>query len=374
MSALAAVTCALLAGSGLDEARRHYQRLEYDQALAQLEGARREAGEDGPKLAQVWLLEGFVQLALGRQAEGVQAMRRAVRLDAKVELPADASPKLRLAFDEARRQEAERRERRAAVKVGGLAAAAPPVAQRGFDVEAEVAHAYEGLEVRLKVRDPRAGAEAALPMSSTAPGRFTARVPAELAAPGATLELRVEARDEGEELASALLGVRLPPHRAAIEVSSPHDGAEVTLDGAAAGTIPLAAALPVEPGARQLSLRTREGEVAQQVVVAPGEVAAITLKVAPGASARVRSGVGLVVASGVVLVGAVVFAVLSGVAGRQLEGAVRREAGSGLPLSDFSQVMGLEANQRAFALTAIVAAVVGAAGGATGAVLWFGGR
>jgi hypothetical protein len=358
---------ALLAVAPLDEARRHYQRLEYDQALALLEDAKREPGAD---LAQVWLLEAFIHLALGRTVEGATAMRRALTLDGGLKLPADASPKLRAAYDEAKRVLAERKARRAALAVRDLQAQAPPVAQRGFDVTVQVDRAFDGVALYLVVSDARAGAR--LPMTQLAGGAYGARVPAELAAASATLKLSAEVEDDGEVIAKTEpLSVKLPAHRAAIEVSSPHEGAEVSLDGAVQGAIPLAAALPAEPGTRKLLLRTGDGEVSQDVELAPGQIAAVTLKVT-GASKRVRAGISLMVASGIVLVSSVVFAALSAVSARQLEGAVRREPGSGLPLSDYGQVAGLERAGTAFQVTAIVTAIAGALGVGLGAFLWFG--
>jgi len=357
----------LLAVAPLDEARRHYQRLEYDQALALLEAAKKEVNADLP---EVWLLDAFIQLALGRTVEGAAAMRHALSLDSGLKLPVDASPKLRTVFDEAKRALAERKARRAALVVHALSAPPPPVAQRGFDVTVQVDNAFEGVALYLGISDVRWGAR--LPMTRIAEGRYSARVPAELVRPSASLKLWAEVEDDGERIKeSETTIVKLPAHRAAIEVSSPHEGAKVSLDGATQGAIPLAAALPAEPGTRKLQLRTGDGEVSQDVELAPGQIAAVTLKVT-GASKRVRAGISLMVASGVVLVSSVVFTALSAVSARQLEGAVRREPGSGLPLSDYGQVAGLERSGTAFQLTAIATAIAGALGLGLGAFLWFG--
>ncbi len=297
-----------------------------------------------------------------------------------LQLPADTSPKIRVAFEEALRIEEERRARRSAVTVACEPVAAPPVADRAVEVAARVVKPYRGLDVRLTVRDARSGAEAVLPMAQGADGRFSSRVPAELVQPSAKLSLRVEAYDGAELVASApAAGARpvliaVPAHRAAIDVRSPHAGAEVDLDGTSVGRIPLDAPIRAEPGRRNLTLRTGIGRVDQEVVLAPGEVAAVTLTVAPGPSTRIRVGTGLMVAGGAGLVSSGVLAVLANIARQQLAGAVARESGSELPKTDFSQVRGFEANSRRFATASIITAVAGAALGALGAALFFGGR
>jgi hypothetical protein len=193
---------AVCAAAPIDDARRHYERLEYDQALVALDQERRDAAGDHARLAAAWLLEGSVDLALERTADARTAFARALRLSPSVRLPGDASPKLRARFAEAQAQYQQRARRHAAVRIALAPLPAPEVASRAVEIAAEVTSPFPGLVVQLSVADEAIGFSARLPMTARPDGRYAAVLPADFARPSARLALRAELTDEGELIAA----------------------------------------------------------------------------------------------------------------------------------------------------------------------------
>jgi hypothetical protein len=362
--------CALAtsaAAAPLDDARRHYQRLEYDQALALLDEARRTTTDDHLR-AEAWLLEGYIEIALARDADARRAFSRALSLDESLRPQTDTSPRLLAAFNQAL---ASRRARQdTVVHVDDIAA--PPVAERGFDVVAHLAP--EGAGARLHVTDG-GDLSANLPMT-LGPRGHVAHVPAEFARPAATLQLRVEVVDDGEVVkvgrAPPVQSVRLPAYSAAIEVRSRLTGADVTVQDRLVGRVPLSHTIPVEPGPVRVRVRRGADVAEESLIVHAGEVATVALSVRND-SARVRLTAARYTLLGLGGALAITGGVLLGQASasaRDLEGAVRGEPGSGLPTTEFSSVRSFESAGRAYQITGIVTCVVGGVMAVTGAALF----
>lgn len=87
----------------LDEARRHYERLEFDRCLQRLELApqwpntRRE-------LVELELLSGLCHFNLGHTREASEHFSLALKIDRDAQLPPFTSPKIVSAFEAARRE------------------------------------------------------------------------------------------------------------------------------------------------------------------------------------------------------------------------------------------------------------------------------
>ncbi|HEX2568303.1 MAG TPA: hypothetical protein VH877_02010 [Polyangia bacterium] len=413
--ALALVVVAVLAGgradaatSALDEARRHFDRLEYDQTLALLAEARRAARE-AEEVAATWLLEGYVDVALDREEEARAAFGKALRLRPALTLPGDVSPKIRDLFEQVAAAERRRAERRTHAVVRLLPIEAPPVAERGFDVTAVVEEMAPGWSLRLAVAHRAIGLSAALPMApldegspSRAPSqrvaeqgrgeatgaektgepektadparsRFRVHLPREFARPGAMLECRVELLDEGDVIASAPEApamVAIPRHRAALRPLSPLVGASLSVDGRPAGRLPLAAPLPLEPGRHRVMLRAPGGVVTQEVDVPAGEVTIVTLALGPGTSPVVAVRWSLIAGGSALVVAGAAFAGATSVAVRNFENSVAVDPGTGLPTTPYSTAQAFERSARAFSTASIVTLVVGAVAVAVGGTLF----
>lgn len=353
------------AARALDEARRHYAHLEYDQALIAIGEAERAAARDPERLAEALLLEGFVDVALEREDQAIAAFRRALAAQPQLKPGPEASPKLLAVFARAAEAERSRAARRAAARVKLSPIAPPEVAARGIDVTAEVTAPFPGLASRLAVDDP-GGASASLPMAPAGDGRFLGHLPGELARAGARLTLRAELSDEGERFAeSPPLALALPAHRAALRVETSLAGAELSIDGRPAGKTPFAGPIPVEPGRHSLSLRARAGRVTQEVQIAPGEIALATLAVAPP-NRRAVARWTLVGVGGALSTAGAGLLVAATRASADLESAASaREPGSGLPVQDYASVSGFASEQRGLTIAAAVCLAAGAAAAAS---------
>src|SRR5262249_34088156 len=109
----------------------------------------------------------------------------------------------------------------------------------------------------------------------------------------------------------------------------------------------------------------------QVVEVQPGEVAQVTLALGAGRPSPVVVARWTLAAAGVVLlVGGAVLAAEASASAHSLEGAIAREAQTGLPTTDYSTVQGFDRNGRAFSAASIACLTVGGALLATGAALF----
>lgn len=407
---LALVVAIVLAGGwveaatsppSLEEARRHFDRLEYDQALASLVEARRAAAGRAEEVAATWLIEGYVDVALDREEEARAAFGKALRLVPALTLPGDVSPKIRDLFEQVAAAERTRAARRARAAVRLLPIEAPPVAERGFDVTAVVEEMAPGWSLRLAVAHRAIGLSAALPMArldegsggaaqggaepgrggvgeagaeaEKTRGRFRVHLPREFARPGAMLECLVELMDEGDVIARAPVApamVAIPRHRAALRPLSPLVGASLSVDGKPAGRLPLGEPLPLEPGRHRVVLRAPGGVVMQEVEVPPGEVTIVTLALGPGTSPVVPARWGLIAGGSALVVAGAAFAGATSVAVRNFEESVTIDPGTGLPTTPYSTAQAFERSARTFSTVSIVTLVVGAVAVAVGGTLF----
>jgi tetratricopeptide (TPR) repeat protein len=360
----------LAAAEPLGDASRHIERLEYDQALASIEEARRAAGNDSARLAQTWLLEGTVDVALDREEQALAAFRRALRFAPTIGPRREASPKIRAVFDRASAAEADRSRRRTAASVKLVPPPPPPVASRALDVAAEVIAPFEGLTVRLQVA-AAPGLSATLPMVRTHGESYSAHVPAEFVVAGCTLAFRAELVDEGDVIARSSAALALPAHRAALQILSPIVGAELSIGGKPVGRTPLDAPVPVEPGRLHVALRSIVGTVSQDVDARAGEITTVTLALASHGSSKIAvARYSLLAGGAALLIVSAVLAAEAGTSAQSLGGSIARDPGSGLPTTEFSQVRGFDTNGRAFATASIATLVVGAVCVVTGAALF----
>ena len=365
-------------GAGpLEDAQRHYQRLRYDEALATLAEHRKSPGADPKALAQGWLLEGFISVALGREADALGAFDRALRLDPMVtrSLP-DLSPKIRVLLDQAEARTRDRGARRRNLAVEVTVPEPPVVASRSVAITAVATAPFPGLTLAL-VLSSRSGVRATLPMTAMRErgDRFSAPIPAELMRPDDELGVFVEAADAGETFArfpgkGHELVIRVPAHRATITVSSPSRGAELLVNGVSVGRVPLSGPIAVEPGVVRLALRGTTGTVSETIRVRPGETPSLALVLGRGgpAPAVIARYTLIAVGAALIVVGAVLGSEADQAA-RDLEGAIRREPG-GLPTTEFANVSSFESNGRAFQTASIVSLSVGGAATLTGLALF----
>jgi hypothetical protein len=352
----------------LEDAHRHYQRLEYDQALASLEEARQSALS--PKsVADSWLLEGEIQVVLSREEEARVAFIRALRLQPSLGLPAGSSPKLKTAFDAAVALEAARRQRQARVSLKLITPSPPLVAARAVTVYALVDHAFAGMSLRLQARDADHETSVTLPMIGSA-GRYRADVPAETVRPSGHLAVRVELLDQGELVASAPPEDQPAATAAAILVSSPFAGAELSVGHHVVGALPMTTRIPVEPGEVIVQVRGRGVAIEQKLDVRPGEIASVTLAGGGGASARSIARTTLLSVGAALLVTGGVLAYEASAAARDLEGSTATEPGSGLPTTQYSSVQSIDRTGRAEAAASIATLVIGGASVVAGLLLF----
>jgi hypothetical protein len=165
--------------------------------------------------------------------------------------------------------------------------------------------------------------------------------------------------------------LRLPAHRAALLVRSPLRGAQVALDGKVVGRVPFAQPIPVEPGRVHVVLRSRTGQVAQDVQIGAGELAQLTLSIDAAASRRAIARVALVaLGAGLLITGGVLTWKADQQAQQVAAAAQLRERGSGLPLEPYALVQGDAASVREYAIAADTALGVGAAAALTGGLLF----
>lgn len=86
----------------LAEARSRYASLEYTAALESLKVALAYPGTATAELAEIHLFRGLCQLQLGKEGQGREALRAALRADPEVRLPPMTSPKIHALFEEER--------------------------------------------------------------------------------------------------------------------------------------------------------------------------------------------------------------------------------------------------------------------------------
>lgn len=368
---------------GVDEAlraaRRHFQRAEYDQALAALGQARRAQRASPAQRAEVWLLEGYVDVALDRTAAALEAFDRGLRLLPSLRPGPEASPKLRGAFAEALGRAEARTARRAAVRARLLEPEVPRLAHQAIPVTVEVTSPFDGLAVQLVVTGEGETTVVPLPREAQA-GRFRGEVPAALCRPDARLRLRAVLLDGDEPFASAPAGdplspagsvpLEVPLARAAVEVRSPIDGAEVRVAGRAVGRTPLPDAVVVPPGRVTVELAARGRRARQEVEVHPGELLRMTLAPPEGPRPVVVARYTLLGLGGALLVVGGVLAGVAHNAASDLENAQAAEPGTMLPATQFSDVRGFQSLGQGASAASIACLVVGGAALVVGAALF----
>ncbi len=162
----------------------------------------------------------------------------------------------------------------------------------------------------------------------------------------------------------------MPAHAAAILVSSPFSGAELSVGHRVVGTLPISTPIPVEPGEVRVQLRGRGVAIEQTVAVRPGEIASVTLAVTSGPSARSIARTTLLSAGAALLITGGVLAYEASRAARDLEDSIATEPGSGLPTTQYSSVQSIEHSGRAEAAASIATLVVGGASVVAGLLLF----
>ncbi len=346
----------------LDDMRRHFSRLEYDQALLAAEEARKSAQSDDER-AESWLYEGYVDVALERELDALRAFDQALSLSPQIRPASDTSPRIAKVFERALKQSESRTLRRQHATLVLDPVVPPQVALRAFDVSAKVEGAFDGLTVRLEIGDRETGLSAQLPMASDPNGRYSAHVPADFARPSAELTLSLQLLDHSELFGvPTTTAVRLPEHRAMIEIFSPQRGAQVRVEGNVVGTIPLPAAVPVAPGKIHVTLSLKNQRVTEVLDVRAGEVARATLIAGESGPSKVviarytLMGVG----AALLIAGAVLAAEAANEAN---ELALKSNTGrqSGLQPVNFKDVSNIQSTGRAYQDGAIAAFAVGGA-------------
>ncbi len=99
----AAMYGSILKGSeALQSGLRHFDALEYEEALPLLEAALEDEGLTAADRAQAGLHAAIIKIALGDEAAAQRLIDRVVRIDPEVELPPTASPQMAALLDHAR--------------------------------------------------------------------------------------------------------------------------------------------------------------------------------------------------------------------------------------------------------------------------------
>lgn len=366
----AVVTCVLLVAchalsqpSPMAAAWRHYQALEYDQALASLVDARRAAATPA-QLNEVLLLEGFVQVALERKDEALLLFRQVLRNNPGHKLAANTSPKLTAVFDQARTLERERARHRAEVAITLGPPTPPEVASRSVELVAAVTRPFAELSGRVAVENVATHARTWVPLQPEPDGHWRARLPASLVEPNAELSLRAELVHEGEVIASspsakeAAIHLMVPRHVAALRIESPMRGALVRVDGRDVGTVPIARLVPTSIGRVHVEVSGDKGTIAQDVDVAAGEVTRVSLKVDSRPRLPVIRYLLLGVGAALLVTGGVLFD-QSHRADADYRALVTRDPVTGLPSNQYSTAAPLERNARAYQIAASASVAVG---------------
>jgi hypothetical protein len=129
----------------------------------------------------------------------------------------------------------------------------------------------------------------------------------------------------------------------------------------------------VDPGPVRVELRSKLGEVAEEVTARPGEVTLVTLAIGESRGAS-RLGVtrwSLAIGGGALLVAGAVLALEARSQASDLEGSIRRDPNSGLPTTQYSSVSGFESSGHAFSTASWISLSAGAAALAASAVLFY---
>ncbi|MEO6950522.1 MAG: tetratricopeptide repeat protein [Polyangia bacterium] len=342
------------------DAKRQYANLEYDQALASLADAKRQAPTP-TRLAEVLRIEGCVYAALDRPDDALADFRKALRADASLASAPDRSPKIARVWADARRLESERLARRAALLVELGPVPPPIVASRGVDVAVRVLHAYPEAQLHLVVVDGSA-LETSLPVTPRTDGTWRAHVPADLLPPSATLHLYVRATDEGEETTrTATRTLAAPRTASALTIITQTVPTSLTVDGVEVSEMPVLLA----PGPHEVSLESRRGHVTQRVVLTAGEVASVTLRIEPTSLWPIARYTALALGGALLVTGGVLYD-QSDRAYDRYRGAVVYDPYTHLPTTSYTQARSFETSGNAFRVASIVTLALGAAFTATG--------
>jgi hypothetical protein len=362
----------------LADARRQYDAVEYDRALATLAEASRVAVTPQQR-AQVFLLEGFVLGALGRTEEALRKLGDAIRLQPTLSLSADTPPKIRRLFEHAAALERTRREHHARLRLTIGAPELPPVAHRPIDLPIVVEGSYVGLTGRLCVRDLGNGVETTIPLSPDAQGTWRAAIPAELVLEARTLVVRVELLDEGEGVATAPpraappLSIVTPAHAASLEIRSPQRNGHVWIDGVDVGRTPLPGPRFLAAGPHEVRLSVGVSALTQRVLLAPGDTSRVAMSVTGPPPQVIARYAALALGGALVITGGVLYDQADR-AGQAYAQSVALDPATGLPTTEYSRVRHLEDSERSLRIASITLLSVGAVLAVVGGALFATGR
>lgn len=326
-----------------------------------------------PTLAvEAGLLETTAALVAKGEAAGQQACAKAVvAAGYDPEVAREQSPKVRAACRAAAAEERKQRLGRAGVTLTELKVETPEVAWQPIRISATASQAPPWLRVVARVTSSVLEGSFDLALAPSLEGPLRGTLDPSWMRPKARIKVALVAQDKFGDLAS-------PPQSAAVDVPSAEalvalgevpEGATVSLDGSDVKPGP-GGRIPVAPGSHTVELELPDGAAAStKVDVERGAVARVALSPQKsGGRTLAWIATGASVALGAV--GGVMLLNAASRASEIEELSAKREPGSGLPATEYSEIASKNDERQTFA-TVGTALLIGAGVTAAAAItLW----
>lgn len=325
-----------------------------------------------PALAvEAGLLEATAALVTKGEAGGQTACAKAVIASGyDPEVARDQSPKVRGVCRAAAEKVRKERIEKAEVKLGAISVATPDVAWQPVRLSADVGKPPAWLRVVARVRSSEFENSFDLPLAPSPDGPLRSTLDPSFIRPGATLEISLVAQDKFGDLlvTSDKQSVTVPKREALISFGDIPMSARVFVDDKPAAPDD-AGRVAVEPGKHEVSMEVGDASASAKVDVERGAIASVTLSPQKGGGKTVAW-----IATGSAVVLGAVGGVLLGTAavrkGEIEELAARREPGTNLPSTNYSDIKAREDERRLFSNLGLGFAIGGAVVGAAAVTLW----
>ncbi len=319
------------------------------------------------------LLETTAALVTDGPGAGESACAKAVVASGyDPEVARDQSPKVRAACRAASERERGQRLARAQIALANLKMDPPAVAWQPVRVSASANRVPAWLRIAARVTSSALEGSFDLALAPSVEGPLRGTLDPSWIRPGARIQIDLVAQDRHGDLGPTgqSIAVQVPAAEAMIALGDVPASAAVRIDGAPVKPAP-GGRVPVSPGKHTIAMVLDDGASASATVeVGRGGVARVALS--PQRPARSRTVAWLATGAAVAL-GSVGGVLLLNADSRRREIedlSARREAGSGLPAVEYSELQAKDEERQTFSTVGTVLLVGGGVACAAAVTLW----
>ena len=319
------------------------------------------------------LLETTASLVTSGAEAGEAACAKAVVASGyDPEVARDQSPKVRTACRNASIKERGKRVERASIKFDDLAIEKPDVAWQPVRISVKASTAPAWLRVVARVTSTALEGSFDLALAPSVEGPLLGTLDPSWMRPGAKISVAVVAQDKFGDLGSAVSSssFEVPSAEAMVSLGDVPATATASIDGAAV-KLGAGGKAPVSPGQHTIELVLDDGSSAStSIEVKRGGVARVALSPQKPSTGRTLAWIATGTAVAAVAVGCVLLLVADSRRSEIEELAQKREPGTDLPGTEYSDLQAKDDERKTFATTGSIVMIAGGVAAAAAVTLW----